>query len=1391
MPRTVFIVLSMRFFRSEIRGQTYKSPITLIVSLMRNWGFIRLSPNFLLFLFAVPAFSQTIARVDVTAASTVVVVGQTMPVLAAAKDADGVVIPVASFTWTSGTPSVATVDSSGNVTALFPGSVQIRARTGNFTGTLTLTLNPSRVQVAGPQSVQLNSSATLAATALDINGNPIPNVTFTWASDNTGVATVAAGLLQAVNLGEASISATVANFIGRLTVRVVRPVDYTVETVVSSDPVPGGSTIQSILSISNLNSAGDMALVANLSGSTTAVIRDAQGQLSLLARTGDPAPLGGFFAGFGQPVINGRGEVALIATVGGGGISPLLLLFRGSDMFPLLASGDALVTGGTIGNITLATDGLDDNGFAVVTLSVNNPTHTGVFRVSPETGVEPLIRTFDQLPIGTPTAFNGAAVSTGGRVAVIVTAGTRRGIYDVTPTQIGTLVTDTTAIPGGGTLASFQAVRFVDLALYFLATPQGRSMSLYRATTTLEEIVRGGASTNPTRTTTLSSLLGVGGGNIVFSATLSDMGTGVYAWSNGNLRPVALTRAAMAGGETLSRLDAAAVNSAGDVAFLAVTNKQVSALYRSQGGTTALRWASWSRTSLPVNYYVTSNSNLRPSPAATYFQAGSPASLLKKSGGAVTPVAVPGMTTPQGRVFTGTTVATSNASGDLVFAATSMDLSSTANFTALYRYFDNVLTEWFAFNQPVGNLTIGTGGLSNIALNSNRQAAFVGTVSNRQSLILAGSDIQVLLQTGAASPAGGTFSSFTNIQLTPAGSVVFTAGVTNGPTGIFMWSGGQVTRIAATDVYRNIGAPAVGGESIYFQAARDTFTGLFVYSSGSVQSAIMLGTRLPINTVLTSITTYSAQEDGTVVFQGTASFTGVFARRVDGTLSTVALVSENSPASGRFTSFVSVAVGESIVLTNSLVTQDRTGLFVAYPSGFRAPLVSSLNFSVPDRAGISRRTENAATVLTTGYASVQAGAGSSNPSALAIFSYRQGGVLVSEASVPSTALVQAGRIYAEVNGTTTTGVAIANPNDQPAVINFYFTDSTGQDFGQGSTTLPAFGQIARFLHELPFNGGSSISGTFTFSATLPVSVISLRGYVNERAEFLITTLPVGPVAETSTSSFVFPHYAEGQGWTTKIVLVNSTDDTANGIAEFMGPGMQQVSYSIPPRSSAVLRAASASQTFAKGWVRVTPQNGTRTPSGVLIFSYRPNGITVSEAGVPASPISTAFRLFMESAGNVNAGQVGSIQTGIAVVNPSAAAVQVTFELANLSGASTGLIGRATIPAQAQVSFFANEISGLESTLGMQGVLRITSPTPVSVVGLRAHYNERADFLITTVQPSDETSPPAANALYMPHFADGGGYTTQFILFSGSANQSSSGTLRFFSQTGQPLGLGLR
>ena len=71
------------------------------------------------------------------------------------------------------------------------------------------------------------------------------------------------------------------------------------------------------------------------------------------------------------------------------------------------------------------------------------------------------------------------------------------------------------------------------------------------------------------------------------------------------------------------------------------------------------------------------------------------------------------------------------------------------------------------------------------------------------------------------------------------------------------------------------------------------------------------------------------------------------------------------------------------------------------------------------------------------------------PSGVAIFGFRPNGVLVSEAGVPASPKIRAGRIHAEVNTAVNTGVAIANPNDQSATISFYFTDSDGTSSSAG------------------------------------------------------------------------------------------------------------------------------------------------------------------------------------------------------------------------------------------------------------------------------------------------------------------------------------------------------
>jgi hypothetical protein len=158
----------------------------------------------------------------------------------------------------------------------------------------------------------------------------------------------------------------------------------------------------------------------------------------------------------------------------------------------------------------------------------------------------------------------------------------------------------------------------------------------------------------------------------------------------------------------------------------------------------------------------------------------------------------------------------------------------------------------------------------------------------------------------------------------------------------------------------------------------------------------------------------------------------------------------------------------------------------------------------------------------------------------------------------------------------------------------------------------------------------------------------------------------------------------------------------------------------------------------------------------------------------------------------------SIQSGVAISNLSNAQATVRLELTRLDGSSTGLTGTLVVPANGQVAQFLNQIPPFAvltqpptlQEFTFQGVLRISSSSPISVVGLRGRYNERNDFLITTTPAADEAAAATDAELFFPHFAEAGGFSTQFILFSNSPGQRS-GTIRFVSQSGGVLNLTLR
>src|SRR5215471_19058916 len=457
---------------------------------------------------------------------------------------------------------------------------------------------------------------------------------------------------------------------------------------------------------------------------------------------------------------------------------------------------------------------------------------------------------------------------------------------------------------------------------------------------------------------------------------------------------------------------------------------------------------------------------------------------------------------------------------------------------------------------------------------------------------------------------------------------------------------------------------------------------------------------------------------------------------------------------------------------------------------------SSSSFAIEDGGGVSFQTNGAASsAVAVGYAKVNPNSGADLPSGLAIMDFRAGNVMVSEAGVPASGLITSGRIYAEVSTFINTGIAIANPANQTATLTFFFTDSSG-DFGRNVTTIPPHGHFAAFLNEAPFNGRSSLAGTFTFTSNIPVSVLALRGRINERSEFLMTTLPVTDLsAVPSTAPLVFPHFAAGGGWTTQIVLVNPTDAPLTGGLEFRDPSGQvtnpfnsDLTYTIPPRSSFEMQASLASSAVLTGSVRIIPTGDTSTPVGLAIFFFQNGGVTVSEAGVPASSAGSAFRVFAESSGDFDHAAAGSLRTGLAIANTSPQATSVVVEVKNLDG-NTGLIGTLSIPGNGQTSLFLDQIPGIKGLLTpFRGMLRLTSFAPITIVGLRARYNERNDLLITTTPPGDEGVPPPASGLYFPDFADAGGYSTQFVVFSAQPGQRPSGTLQLLPQAGGAVNL---
>jgi hypothetical protein len=213
-----------------------------------------------------------------------------------------------------------------------------------------------------------------------------------------------------------------------------------------------------------------------------------------------------------------------------------------------------------------------------------------------------------------------------------------------------------------------------------------------------------------------------------------------------------------------------------------------------------------------------------------------------------------------------------------------------------------------------------------------------------------------------------------------------------------------------------------------------------------------------------------------------------------------------------------------------------------------------------------------------------------------------------------------------------------------------------------------------------------------------------------------------------------------------------------------------------------------------GYAKFAVNSGVN-PYGTAVFSSKQNGVTVSEAGVPASPPTTQARVFIDYRTNVNAIPARSnagtvdVNTGIAVENNGSATANVTYALSDLNGVAL-ITGHGTLTAGEHFAKFVDQLKDVAPDFSMPsnfqfGSLEIISDQPVSVLAMRGTTNQRNEFLVTTTPTADLTQPLSYSSVYFPQLADGGGDTTSLILLN-TSNGTESGTLQILGNNGLPL-----
>ncbi|MDQ2932426.1 MAG: Ig-like domain-containing protein, partial [Gemmatimonadota bacterium] len=354
--------------------------------------------------------AATIASLTVTPSSSSLASGTSTQLIAQASDASGNALTGRAVGWSTSDASVASVGTSGTVTASKVGTATIYATSEGKTASATINVSAGAVSkvVVTPGSIGLVAGGTqqLSVALSDAAGNALSAQTVSWSSSNTGVATVSAsGVVSGSHPGSSTITATVSGASGTATAAVsagsVRSVSVTPSSVTlvtgatrqlsaaltdgSGNPLTGQAVAwsSSNTSVATVSSAGLVTAVRAGSATVTAAAGGASDNSAITVTAGavnavSVAPgSASLVAGATQQL------TAAVTDAGGSTITGATITWSSSNTGVVSVDASGLATAAHVGNATITASTGGKSGTSLFAVSVGS---TNAVSVSPASG---------------------------------------------------------------------------------------------------------------------------------------------------------------------------------------------------------------------------------------------------------------------------------------------------------------------------------------------------------------------------------------------------------------------------------------------------------------------------------------------------------------------------------------------------------------------------------------------------------------------------------------------------------------------------------------------------------------------------------------------------------------------------------------------------------------------------------------------------------------------------------------------------------------------------------------------------------------------------------------------------------------------------------------------